>query len=243
MTAVPVTRPSPQFRVAKGLRPSAGLLSVLAVSALPLMREGIARVVERTPRLFLAGSADTGAAAVNLVHLHRPDVVVLDELVDPRFDLLHLFTAEAGCRGAVLLCRTEQQALERAGAARRAGATAVLPASAAPGLLARAVRHAGGEPLLPEKPAAATASHSEPATARRATPLSRRESQVLQLIAEGLDNRTIAELLVLSVETVRTHAKNLARKLGARDRGQVIAIAYRSGMVHPGGAGAFPRRP
>jgi DNA-binding NarL/FixJ family response regulator len=66
-----------------------------------------------------------------------------------------------------------------------------------------------------------------------AMPLSRREYQVLQLVAEGLENSAIAKLLFLSVETVRTHVKSILRKLSARDRTHAVTIAFRSGILIP----------
>jgi DNA-binding NarL/FixJ family response regulator len=62
-------------------------------------------------------------------------------------------------------------------------------------------------------------------------PLSRREFQVLQLVAEGLENAAIAKILYLSVETVRTHVKSILRKLSARDRTHAVTIAFRSGIL------------
>ena len=62
-------------------------------------------------------------------------------------------------------------------------------------------------------------------------PLSRREYQVLQLIADGLENQAIAKILFVSVETVRTHVKSILRKLGARDRTHAVAVAFRTGVL------------
>src|SRR5207237_6080950 len=71
-------------------------------------------------------------------------------------------------------------------------------------------------------------------------PLSRREYQVLQLIADGLENQAIAKILFVSVETVRTHVKSILRKLAARDRTHAVAVAFRSGVLVPV-AGDTPR--
>ncbi|MFD1049908.1 response regulator transcription factor, partial [Kibdelosporangium lantanae] len=65
-------------------------------------------------------------------------------------------------------------------------------------------------------------------------PLSRREYQVLQLIADGLENQAIAKILYVSVETVRTHVKSILRKLSARDRTHAVAVAFRSGVLTVG---------
>src|SRR5439155_19803321 len=72
----------------------------------------------------------------------------------------------------------------------------------------------------------------DPSVGRRPRmPLSRREYQVLQLVAEGLENAAIAKVLYLSVETVRTHVKSILRKLSARDRTHAVTIAFRAGIL------------
>ncbi len=70
-----------------------------------------------------------------------------------------------------------------------------------------------------------------PAADRARMPLSRREYQVLQLIAEGMENSTVAETLFLSVETVRTHVKSILRKLSAHDRTHAVTKAFRAGIL------------
>jgi DNA-binding NarL/FixJ family response regulator len=74
-------------------------------------------------------------------------------------------------------------------------------------------------------------------------PLSRREYQVLQLVAEGLENLEIAKILFLSVETVRTHVKSILRKLSARDRTQAVTIAFRGGILIPQPGDVHPASP
>lgn len=74
-------------------------------------------------------------------------------------------------------------------------------------------------------------AHDSPPAPRGGMPLSRREYQVLQLVAEGLENSAIAKLLFLSVETVRTHVKSILRKLSARDRTHAVTIAFRGGIL------------
>lgn len=78
----------------------------------------------------------------------------------------------------------------------------------------------------PQQPAEHTGDGS-----RQTMPLSRREYQVLQLVAEGLENSDIAQMLYLSVETVRTHVKSILRKLSARDRTHAVTISFRGGIL------------
>jgi DNA-binding NarL/FixJ family response regulator len=79
-----------------------------------------------------------------------------------------------------------------------------------------------------------TAPTDKPARGQARQPLSRREYQVLQLIADGLENQAIATILFVSVETIRTHVKSILRKLASRDRTHAVAIAFRAGVLTSG---------
>ncbi|ONI81136.1 hypothetical protein ALI144C_21580 [Actinosynnema sp. ALI-1.44] len=207
-------------------------MDVMVVSDVPLLREGIARLVERMPDARVTAGVGLAGAAVD--HLrHRPvDMVVVDAQMDPDFRLVRELSAAV--RVFVLL-RLNQSTTGSA-AAVTAGASGVALATTPLRVLADSLRAAA-------RATPAITVVQENFKARTVVELrgpggvlSPRESEILQLMAEGLVNETIAERLYLSVDTVRTHAKNLSRKLGVRCRAQAVAYAYRSGFMSVGRA-------
>ncbi|AHH99633.1 response regulator transcription factor [Kutzneria viridogrisea] len=215
------------------VQPLAGRVApprVLVVGRAPLTAEGIARVLERATGVVLAGVTCSMSVAVNMIAMRHPSMVVLDEQIDPSLCSVTRFASRHGV-GVVLVLGPSGPPTVRASLGRRAGANAVVSSTVAPAELLDAIRHtAAGRPFVtPElrtgRPVR-LAGLGGPGGA-----LSPRESEVLHLIAEGMDNHGIAAALGVSLETVRTHVKNTARKLGARDRSQVVAMAYKSGFV------------
>jgi DNA-binding NarL/FixJ family response regulator len=208
-----------------------------------LVRVGCRTLLEAEEDMQVVAEAGTGTAAVEAVRATRPDVVLMDVRM-PGVDGLEAtrrITAEPGLAGVRVLILTTFEIDEYVFEALRAGASGFLLKDADPEDLVRAVRVvAGGEALLsptvtrrliaefissPERRAASPASLAE---------LTEREREVLSLIATGLSNDEIAETLVISPATVRTHINRVMAKLAARDRAQLVVMAYEAGLVAPG---------
>ncbi|HWD04618.1 MAG TPA: response regulator transcription factor [Amycolatopsis sp.] len=221
-------------------------LGVAVVDPIPIFREGLAAMVHRTPGLHWAGQAASHHAAMQLCEQLRPDVVIVDSALDPHCHLTKMLNSGDPAVVLVTMVRDTNRTQQFLASAIAAGAHAIVPRAVDPRRLAEAVRRAHTDrryidpalaaltarPKRQPAPRAAPADEQLPPP-KGAMPLSRREYQVLQLVAEGLENSAIAKLLFLSVETVRTHVKNILRKLSARDRTHAVTIAFRTGILVP----------
>jgi DNA-binding NarL/FixJ family response regulator len=208
-----------------------------------VVRTGFAGMLDTQPDFTVIGTAADGADAVAVCRERRPDVVLMDVRM-PGMDGIEatrVITASGEDAPRVLILTTFDLD-EHVYDALRAGASGFLLKDVTAERLFDAVRVvAAGEALLApavtrrlidefaQRPAAAT-----PPPAALAT-LTRRETQVLRLVAEGLSNPEIAARLVVSEETVKTHVSHVLTKLGLRDRTQAVVTAYESGLVVPRG--------
>ena len=216
---------------------------VLIADDQALMRAGFRALIEHAPDLEVAGEAATGREAVELARQTRADVVLMDIRM-PDLDGLAatgLITADEDLAGVRVLILTTFEIDEYVFQALRAGASGFLGKGAEPDELLAAIRTvARGDALLS---AAATRSliarflahpdHGSPADPRQLALLTEREREVLILVAAGLSNDEIAEHLVVSPATAKTHVNRAMTKLGARDRAQLVVAAYQSGLVQP----------
>ena len=205
-----------------------------------LIRMGLRVLAETEDDLALAWEAENGRTAVQLCRDNPPDVILMDirmPVVDG-IDALRQIIAlpEAGQTRVVMLTTFESD--ENVFAALRAGAAGFLVKDSEPADLLRAVRlAAAGESLLSPSVTRRVIDslHSGGVPARRVHPLlstlTEREREVLTLIGEGCNNAEIAERLVVSPATARTHVSRIMVKLGARDRAQLVVIAYQAGLV------------
>ena len=213
-----------------------GTLRVVVADDHALVRSGIAGLLEAGD-VEVVGEAADGVEAVEVATRLRPDVVVMDVRM-PRLDGI-----EATRRlrrhpdGPHVLVLTTFDLDEYVFRALEAGAGGFLLKDAPPGRLVEAVRTvADGDALLApsitlrliERHLRAPASVQPPPVE-----LSPREREVWLLVAQGLSNAEIAERLVVGESTVKTHVNRIFAKTGVRDRAQVVAYAYRSGLVHP----------
>ena len=206
-----------------------------------IVREGFAALLATQPDLAVAGTAADGEEAVRMCRTEHPDVVLMDVRMPgldgieatrkltsdgdehPRVLMLTTFDLDeyvydalaAGASGFLLKDVTAEQLFE-----------AVRVVAAGEALLAPAVTRrliaefARFRPQLPTRP-------------ERLRDLTTRETEVLRLVAEGLSNAEIAERLVVTKETVKTHVSRILAKLELRDRSQAVVIAYESGLVAP----------
>jgi NarL family two-component system response regulator LiaR len=213
----------------------AELITVLLVDDHAVVRQGVRAFLQTQPDIQVAGEADSGAAAVALVQEHAPDVVLMD-LIMPGMD-----GVEATRRVKQISPRTQIIILtsyhedEHIFPAIRAGALSYLLKDVGPAELAGAVRMATrGDAQLHPRVAARVVQELHGARQDSLNPfaeLSERELEVLRLIAAGLSNTDIAERLVLSEKTVKSHVSNILGKLHLADRTQAAVYAWREGVV------------
>ncbi|HEV2638753.1 MAG TPA: response regulator transcription factor [Actinocrinis sp.] len=219
------------------------MIRVLLADDQPLIRGGIRALLEVEPGIEVVGEAADGAAAVELAARLRPDVVLMDIRM-PGVDGLEAtrrIAADPALGAVHVVILTTFDLDEYVFEAIRLGAAGFLVKNSEPAELARGVRAAAtGDALL--SPGAtrrligdyAARAKQTPAAVRGLAQLTDRERQVLALVAEGLTNTDIAERLVLSPLTAKTHVSRILGKLGARDRAHLVVIAYESGLVQPG---------
>jgi len=220
---------------------------ILFVDDEPVLLQGYHRLLRKE---FEVTTAVGGAAALTMIQHLGPFAVVLSDMRMPGMDGIEATRKLAGLGEAAprVLILTTFDLDEYVYDALRAGASGFLLKDGTAERLFDAVRVvAAGEALL--APAVTRRLIGEFVTQRRATQplpttlrsLTRRETEVLQLIAEGLSNVEIANRLVITEETVKTHVSRLLNKLGVRDRTQAVIMAYESGLVVPGGKQGLAR--
>ncbi|OLT38736.1 helix-turn-helix transcriptional regulator [Saccharomonospora sp. CUA-673] len=216
-------------------------LTVAALDPVPVFREGLNVLISKTPGLQWAGHAASHHASLQLCEQLRPNIVILDSGFDPHCHLVRLLRDGDPTLVVVVLVRDAHRTPQFLSTAATAGAHATVPRTAEPRRLAEAIRRAHIDrrytdpalAALTARPKRQSSAEGTDPGQRQQMPLSRREYQVLQLVAEGLENSAIAKTLFLSVETVRTHVKSILRKLSARDRTHAVTKAFRSGILIP----------
>ncbi|SCF45561.1 response regulator [Micromonospora mirobrigensis] len=217
------------------------MIRVLLADDQKLIRAGFRALIDSAADLTVVGEAATGREAVELARSTRADVVLMDIRM-PELDGLaatEAITADEGLAGVRVLVLTTFEVDEYVFQALRAGASGFLGKGVGPTELLDAIRTvAAGEALLSPKATRGLIARflTQPEPDERATPerlrvLTDREREVLGLVAAGLSNEQIAERLVVSPLTAKTHVNRAMMKLGARDRAQLVVIAYQSGLV------------
>jgi DNA-binding NarL/FixJ family response regulator len=201
-------------------------ISVLIVDDHPLLREGIAAVIEGQPDMQVVAEAGTGQEAIDLFCKHRPDVTLMD-LVMPAMDGVEAIVAiRAQHPQARIVILTTYGGDAKALRALKAGASGYLLKSLIRTDLLDAIRsvHAGRR-SVPREVAAELALHVGEDT------LTERELEVLRQVAGGNSNRRAAMHLGISEETVKAHMKNILGKLSANDRTHAVTIALKRGII------------
>jgi DNA-binding NarL/FixJ family response regulator len=201
-------------------------IRVLSVDDHPLLRQGIAAIINSQPDMLMVAQASTGREAIQQFREHRPDVTLMDlrlpdisgidamiairsEFPDPRIVMLTTFEGDVEIQRALA-----------------AGARGYLLKTMPPKELVEAIRQVyAGRKRIPHEVASQLAEHISDEA------LTEREIEVLQHVAAGNRNRDIAEQLFISEETVKVHVKHIMQKLGASDRTAAVAIGVRRGII------------
>jgi DNA-binding NarL/FixJ family response regulator len=220
------------------------MIRVLLADDQDLVRAGFRALLDAQDDIEVVGEAGDGDEAVQLARRHRPDVVLMDIRMPGNDGLVATRTiaADHGLADVRIVILTTFELDEYVFEAIRAGASGFLVKHTKPAELLRAVRAvAAGDALL--SPSVTRRLIREFAARTRDAPrsptldaLTEREREVMALVAEGLTNDEIAERLVVSPLTAKTHVSRAMVKLGARDRIQLVVFAYQSGLVRPGWA-------
>ncbi|WP_346536016.1 response regulator transcription factor [Micromonospora sp. DPT] len=216
------------------------MIRVVVADDQDLVRIGLRALIESEDDLTLAGEAADGLRAVELARQVRPDVVLMDVRM-PGVDGIEAtrrIVADPELAGTRVIVLTTFELDEYVFDALRHGASGFLTKDTPPAELLRAVRLvAEGEALLSPSVTRRVVREfaTRPARVPRPHPrldtLTEREREVVGLVGEGLSNAEIADRLVVSPATARTHVSRAMIKLAARDRAQLVVFAYQSGLV------------
>jgi len=218
------------------------LIRVLLADDQALVRAGFRALLDAEDGIEVVGEAGDGAEAARLAAGLAPDVVLMDIRM-PGVDGLEAtrrIAADARLRDVRVVILTTFDLDEYVFEALRTGASGFLVKDTEPAELVQAVRAvARGDALLSpgvtRRLVAEFATRAkEPRPSTELGGLTEREREVMALVAEGLSNEEIAERLIVSPATAKTHVSRAMVKLGARDRAQLVVLAYESGLVRPG---------
>jgi DNA-binding NarL/FixJ family response regulator len=231
-----MTKPDPETRVA-------------IAADHTLLRAAFKALLDAQEDITVVGEAADGDEAIALTQLERPDVLLI-ELALPGGDGLETtrrIVADPALGGVEVIVLSPSDDDDSVFGALRAGASGFVVNDTQASELLETVRAvARGDALLSHGIARRLIAEvaSQPDTYRpgpeELEELTAREREVTALVARGLSNQEIAELLVISIATAKTHVSRALRKVDARDRAQLVALAYESGLVHPRRTGLLP---
>ncbi len=207
-----------------------------------LVRAGFRGLLERSPDIEVAGEVANGADAVNAARTAHPDIVLMDIRM-PIMDGLEAtrrIVADEQLSGVRVIVLTTFDLDEYVFEALRVGASGFLLKDIEPDDLRQAIRIvAGGEALLSPRVTRRLITRfvaqlpQQPKDPERLAVLTEREREVMALVAHGLSNEEIGQRLAMSPATAKTHVSRAMLKLGARDRAQLVVLAYQTGLVTP----------
>jgi len=201
-------------------------IHVLCVDDHPLLREGIAAIINNQPDMVLVAEATNGTEGIETFRKHRPDVTLMDLRLPDMSGVDSLIAIRADFPEARIIILTTFEGDVEVRRALEAGARAYLLKSMPhKGLVDTIRRVHAGKKSIPPVIATRLAEHLSDET------LTPREIEILGCVAEGNRNREIADRLFISEETVKVHIKHVMEKLGATHRTQALAIAVRRGII------------
>jgi two-component system invasion response regulator UvrY len=208
-------------------------VSILLVDDHPVVREGYRRLLERQPGFRVCAEADDAQQAYRSYKDHRPDVVVMDLALPGAGGLEALRHIREWDKRARILVFTMHLGAAFALKAFEAGALGYVTKGSEPAELLKAVAAAAqGRRFLSEDISRAIAADRLAGPQRLVEDLGPRETEILRLLASGFDSENIADLLNLSLKTVRNHHYAIKGKIGARNDAHLVWIAVRAGLVN-----------
>ncbi len=201
-------------------------IRVFSVDDHPLLREGIAAIIDNQPDMVMVAQAANSQDAIQQFRKHRPDVTLMDLRLPDGSGIETMIAIRAEFPDARIIMLTTFEGDVEIKNALESGARGYMLKSMPPKELVEVIRQVhAGKKRIPPQLAAQLAEHMSDEA------LTEREVQVLSQIAGGNRNRDIAEQLFISEETVKVHIKHIMEKLGASDRTQAVAIGIRRGII------------
>jgi DNA-binding NarL/FixJ family response regulator len=202
-------------------------IRVLSVDDHPLLREGLATLINSQPNMILVAQASNALEGISQFRKHQPDVTLMDLRLPDKSGIEAMIAIRAEFPEARIIVLTTFEGDVEIQRALEAGAKGYILKSMPPkDLVEVIVQVHAGRKRIPTQVAAQLAEHFSDEA------LTAREIEVLRQIAGGNRNRDIAEKLFITEETVKVHIKHIMGKLGASDRTQAVAIGIRRGIIH-----------